>query len=173
MKNSMKWFLLTACMMLALSVSAQQKTLKLGHIDGNKLLGAMPEMAEAQKAFQQKQEEVQKEMATLRDQFQKLITEYTQNEKTYSDIIRNAKQQEINELNQRIQKFEEIASNELQKAQGDLMTPVMEKATNAIKAVGKENGYTYIFDTNAGSIVYFSETSDDVLPLVKKKLGIQ
>ena len=53
-----------------------------------------------------------------------------------------------------------------------LMQPVMEKALNAIKEVGKENGFTYIFDMNAG-ILYAAENSQDVLPLVKKKLGLQ
>lgn len=133
----------------------------------------MPEMAEAQKTLQTKQEEVQKESQSLRDQYQKLITDYTQNQKTYSDIIRASKEQEINELGQRIQKFEELAMNELQKSRDEILQPVMDKATNAIKEVAKENGFTYIFDMNSGAIIYASETSEDILPLVKKKLGIQ
>lgn len=49
----------------------------------------------------------------------------------------------------------------------------MTKATNAIKEVAKENGFTYIFDMSSGAILFASETSEDILPLVKKKLGIQ
>lgn len=160
-------------MVAALSVSAQQRPLKLGHIESSKLIAAMPEMAEAQKKLQAKQDEVQKESQNLREQYQKLITEYTQNQKTYSDIIRTSKEQEINELGQRIQKFEELAMNELQKSRDEVLQPVMDKATNAIKEVAKENGFTYIFDMNSGAIVYAAETSEDILPLVKKKLGIQ
>ncbi len=173
MKNTMKWFVMAAFMMIALSVSAQQKTVKLGHIDGGKLLEAMPEMAQARKAMQTKQDEVQKEMQSLREQLQKLVMEYTQNEKTYSDIIRSSKQQEINELSQRSQKFEEIAMGELEKARVDLMEPVITKAKNAIQAVGKENGFTYIFDVSTGGVIFVAESAEDVLPLVKKKLGIQ
>lgn len=173
MKNTMKWLLLAVFAMAAMSVSAQQKPIKLGHIESSKLIAAMPEMAEAQKTLQTKQEEVQKESQSLRDQYQKLITDYTQNQKTYSDIIRASKEQEINELGQRIQKFEELAMNELQKSRDEILQPVMDKATNAIKEVAKENGFTYIFDMNSGAIIYASETSEDILPLVKKKLGIQ
>lgn len=169
----MKWLLMAAFMVAALSVSAQQRPLKLGHIESSKLIAAMPEMAEAQKKLQAKQDEVQKESQNLREQYQKLITEYTQNQKTYSDIIRTSKEQEINELGQRIQKFEELAMNELQKSRDEVLQPVMDKATNAIKEVAKENGFTYIFDMNSGAIVYAAETSEDILPLVKKKLGIQ
>ena len=49
----------------------------------------------------------------------------------------------------------------------------MTKAQNAIEAVAKANGFTYIFDISAGGIVYFSDNSIDVLPLVKKELGIE
>ena len=66
----------------------------------------------------------------------------------------------------------EIEKEKARQTQNDLMQPVMEKALNAIKEVGKENGFTYIFDMNAG-ILYAAENSQDVLPLVKKKLGLQ
>jgi outer membrane protein len=42
---------------------------------------------------------------------------------------------------------------------------------NAISEVGKENGYTYIFDVGTGAVVFF-DNGDNILPLVKKKLGI-
>ena len=49
---------------------------------------------------------------------------------------------------------------------------MLEKANTAIEAVAKENEYSYILDTSAGVVLYFPET-DDILPLVKTKLGIQ
>jgi len=52
------------------------------------------------------------------------------------------------------------------------MKPVIEKADSAIKKVAKANGFTYIFDTSTGVILYFSEQSVDIGPLVKKELGI-
>ena len=79
----------------------------------------------------------------------------------------------MQELRTRIQRFQETAMNELDKAQQDLMQPITEKAMNAIREVAKENGFTYIFDLNAGPILYTSENSQDILPLVKKKLGLQ
>jgi len=51
--------------------------------------------------------------------------------------------------------------------------PIYEKANNAIQEVAKENKFTYVFDLAARSIIYFSEDSENVLPLVKKKLGIE
>lgn len=172
MKISMKWLLLAIFAVATMNVSAQQKPIRLGHIESGKLIQAMPEMAEVQKTFQAKQEEVQKESQNLREQYQKLVMDYTQNEKGYSEIIRTSKQREIEELGQRIQQFEQLAMQELERAQGELFQPVMDKATQAIKDVAKENGFTYVFDMSSGSILYAADNSEDILPLVMKKLNI-
>ena len=62
---------------------------------------------------------------------------------------------------------------QLQQKEAELFQPVMEKAQAAIEKVAKANGFTYVFDLGAGGLLYFSEQSVDILPLVKKELGIE
>lgn len=170
MKNTIKLFVLVAFSVIALSVSAQQK---FGHIETQKLISSMPEYTTATKTMQDKQTEVEKELTNMKEQFQTKLADYSEKAKTYSDVIRASKEQELQELQQRIQRFQEIAVSELEKSQKELMQPIMDKALNAIKEVGKENGFTYIFDLSSGFILFAAENSEDVLPLVKKKLGLQ
>ena len=132
----------------------------------------MPEWTAAQKTFEEEQKKVNTELNGLREQFQTKLAEYSEKMKTYSEAMRATTEEELQGLQQRIQRFQETAMAQLEKTQNDLLQPVMEKALNAIKEVGKENGFTYIFDMNAG-ILYAAENSQDVLPLVKKKLGLQ
>ena len=169
MKNTIKVFVLVALTLAAMSVSAQ---VKLGHIETQKLIQAMPEWTAAQKTFEEEQKKVNTELNSLREQFQTKLAEYSEKMKTYSKAMRATTEEELQGLQQRIQRFQETAMAQLEKTQNDLMQPVMEKALNAIKEVGKENGFTYIFDMNAG-ILYAAENSQDVLLLVKKKLGLQ
>ena len=169
MKNTIKVFVLVALTLAAMSVSAQ---VKLGHIETQKLIQAMPEWTAAQKTFEEEQKKVNTELNGLREQFQTKLAEYSEKMKTYSEAMRATTEEELQGLQQRIQRFQETAMAQLEKTQNDLMQPVMEKALNAIKEVGKENGFTYIFDMNAG-ILYAAENSQDVLSLVKKKLGLQ
>ena len=169
MKNTIKVFVLVALTLAAMSVSAQ---VKLGHIETQKLIQAMPEWTAAQKTFEEEQKKVNTELNSLREQFQTKLAEYSEKMKTYSEAMRATTEEELQGLQQRIQRFQETAMAQLEKTQNDLMQPVMEKALNAIKEVGKENGFTYIFDMNA-CILYAAENSQDVLPLVKKKLGLQ
>ena len=168
-KNTIKVFVLVALTLAAMSVSAQ---VKLGHIETQKLIQAMPEWTAAQKTFEEEQKKVNTELNSLREQFQTKLAEYSEKMKTYSEAMRATTEEELQGLQQRIQRFQETAMAQLEKTQNDLMQPVMEKALNAIKEVGKENGFTYIFDMNAG-ILYAAENSQDVLLLVKKKLGLQ
>ena len=67
MKNMMKLIVAVAFVWVATGVSAQQ--VKLGHIESQKLIQAMPEMAAAQKTLQNKQSEVEKELTTMKEQF--------------------------------------------------------------------------------------------------------
>lgn len=170
MKNTIKLIVVVAFTLAAMGVSAQAK---LGHIETQKLIQAMPDWTAAQKTLQDKQTEIEKELTNMKEQFQTKLNEYTQNSKTYSDVIRTSKEQELQELQQRIQRFQEIAMDNLDKTQKDLMEPIITKAMDAIKAVGKENGFAYIFDMNGGTILFAAENTEDVLPLVKKKMGLQ
>ena len=153
MKNTIKVFVLVALTLAAMSVSAQ---VKLGHIETQKLIQAMPEWTAAQKTFEEEQKKVNTELNGLREQFQTKLAEYSEKMKTYSEAMRATTEEELQGLQQRIQRFQETAMAQLEKTQNDLMQPVMEKALNAIKEVGKENGFTYIFDMNAG-ILYAAE----------------
>ena len=170
MKNMIKLVAVVAFLLTAMGVSAQ---VKLGHIETQKLIQAMPEMASARKTMETKQAEIEKELTNMQEQFKVKLDEYSKNGKTMSDVIRASKEQELQELQQRIQSFQQIAMDNLKKTHAELMQPIMDKALNAIKAVGKENGFTYIFDMSQGGILFNADNTEDVLPLVKKKLGLQ
>ena len=76
-------------------------------------------------------------------------------------------------MQQRIQGFQQTAQQDLQQKEAELFQPIMDKAQSAIEAVAKANGFTHVFDLGAGGVLYFSEQSIDILPLVKKELGIE
>ncbi|HNU89285.1 MAG TPA: OmpH family outer membrane protein, partial [Ferruginibacter sp.] len=54
----------------------------------------------------------------------------------------------------------------------DKIAPVREKAMDAIKAVAKEKGYSYVIDESTNAILV-APPGDDLLPAVKAKLGIK
>lgn len=150
-----------------------QKDYKFGHINSNELLAAMPERDSARNELQQYSQMLQKEMEAMQTELQTKYTTYLEKQQTYSDLVRQSKETEIQEMQQRIQGFQQTAQQDLQQKEGELFQPIMEKAQAAIETVAKANGFTYVFDLGAGGVIYHSEQSIDILPLVKKELGIK
>ena len=170
MKKIIRLLVLTAVVMGAVSVNAQE--LKFGHIDSRELLMAMPESDSAQAKIQQLAADYETQMEEMQVELNKKYDDYLTNRDSYTDLIRQTKEADIQEMQQRIGQFEQMAQQDLQTQQQQLMQPILEKANNAVKEVAQENGFIYIFDTGSGNPVYWSEKSVNILPMVKTKLGI-
>lgn len=171
MKSFKKLIALFALVVLVSSVGFSQAPLKLGYIDSNEILSLMPETDSLQKELKKYAEYLDTQMSTMAQEYQAKITAYQDNMNTMSDLIRQTKEKEITDLQARIQAFQQSADSDLSNKQAQLFNPLIDKVKNAISAVGKENSYTYIFDVGTGALVFF-DNGDNVLPLVKKKLGI-
>ncbi len=59
----------------------------------------------------------------------------------------------------------------MEQKNAELFNPIQVKADAAIKAVSKEKGYAYVFDTANPALVFF-DGGEDITALVKTKLGI-
>lgn len=161
--------LLMVTMVVATSLIANAQ--KMAHINLDSLLSMMPESKAAKQAGQDYFKQLEGTVAAMQNELQTKYQEYTQNQTTYTDLIKQTKEKELNELNQRIQDFQVSAQQDLQKKNEALSKPIYEKAKKAIDGVAKENGFKYVFDTSSG-IVLYSDPSDDILALVKKKLDL-
>ncbi len=173
----MKKILGIACFVIICSFSAQEanaQNLKFGHINRNELIQAMPEFDSANVQLQKFRDDLVNALELLTVEFNNKNDAYTKESKNLTDIVRQTKEQELIDMNRRIQEFQDKASTDLQNKQVELFQPVTTKADEAIQGIGKENGFVYIFDVSAGQIAYFDEAkSTNVLALVKTKLGIK
>lgn len=170
MKHFLKLALVAIIFFTGINSFAQNK---FGHIDSNQLLSVMPEREEAQKQIQAKAAEYDKQIKEMRAEYETLVNAYVAERDGLSEAIRADKEKAIQDLTNRMQTFDGFAQQELQKTQNELLKPIFDKASKAIKDVGAENGFTYIFDISTGVILFNSNNSMDVMPLVKTKLGIQ
>ncbi len=159
------------CAFITGGLFAQQK-IKLGHLNSNDLLESMPDKAAAQKTLQDYSKQLEDQLTTMQEELEKKYNEYLVKKDSLTDLIKKSKEEELMSLQQRIQTFQTNAQQELQKKEQELLKPIIDKAKKAIEDVAKENGYTYVFDTASGSLLYYPKESDDILPLVKKKLAI-
>lgn len=165
--KTIKKLLMTAMatFMLPSFVSAQ----KMGHLQYDSLMQMMPESKQALEIAQGYLKDLEKQVASMKSEFDAKYQDYMSNEPTMSDLVKKTKQQELQDLNQRIEDFRTQAQQDYQKKTQELSAPIKAKAQKAVETVAKENGFKYVFDTSSG-MVLFADPGENILTLVKKKL---
>jgi outer membrane protein len=165
----LKKIALLLMLVLPMSVFAQ----KFGHIKTQEILIAMPEYTKAQTDIQTLQKQYDDDMKRVADELQKKFAAYQQEQANLPKNIQERRQKELQELNERGMQMQQDAQQELQQSWMQMLEPIAKKIDDAIKAVGQEGGYVYIFDLNATQIPFVNETlSTDVTGAVKAKLGL-
>jgi outer membrane protein len=163
-------FLTIACLSFGNILSAQ----KIGHINSNELLLAMPERAQIETEIQNHAKQLETQLLAMQRELETKYQDFQAKESLMTEAIREDKIKELTSLEQRLNEFQERAQADLQKKEQSLTEPLISKAKNAIEKVAKENGYTYILDSGIGFMLYIdATTAEDIMPLVKKELGLQ
>jgi outer membrane protein len=146
---------------------------KLGHINSKEVISLMPEIATIEKTVDELGKKWEGEIVKMRDEYNVKVQEFQQKSDSMPDGIKQVRVSDIQELEKRINNYQQTAYTELQKKQQELFTPVVDKVKKAINDVAVEGNYTYIFDLSTQSIIYQSPKSNDITAAVKKKLGLK
>ena len=161
---------LLAVAMFGISTASAQK---MARINLQEVVIAMPEFEEAQKNLELFGRDLQEQMEQIQVEFNNKMADYEKNQATMAASIKQMKQQELQQLQQRYAEFQQIAQQDFQKKEAELLEPVQKKAQEAINKIAKANGYIAVFNTAVPSLVYFDEAQlVDIAALVKKELGI-
>ncbi len=157
----------------AAQTTTAQNTLKFAHINNDELVRSMPEFDSAMVTLERLRQQIINDIELLQVEFNNAYNRYLTESTKWSDLVRQTKEEELGTMSQRIENFQAQAQQQMQESQGKLLQPILEKADKAIKSVGRENGFIYVFDTSQGVLLFFDETkSTDIMSLVKTKLGI-
>lgn len=169
----MKKIVLLAFCVLSFGAFSQAQNLKFGHVNTNELISLMSERDSAIVKLQAYQNDLVETLEGMETEYNNKVNEYQRKRNEWAPVVIETKERELQELGQRMQQFQQTAQQEMAQMQQVLMTPVIEKAQNAITKVAKANSLVYVFDTSAGALIYFDEAvSLNLLPLAKKELGI-
>jgi len=172
MKKLAKLFVIVAFIIGCSFNSQAQTPVKIGYIDFNALLAAMPGIDSVKIKLQSYQKMLTDQMDAMKAEFESKYQDYQSQAASMSDLIKQTKEKELSDLQGRIDAFQQKASQDLQNKQQELVAPFIDKAKTAVKEVAKENKYTYVLNAIEDVVIYKDE-ADDVMTLVKKKLSIQ
>lgn len=169
-----KWagiFIVISMMVFGMSMNALAQ--KLGYINSQQILAQYKEAQDAQEQLDKINQEWQAEGAEMQKQFQDMGQQLESQSLLLSEERQREKQAELQALYQRIQQYQNDKwgqNGEFFKKQEEVMKPVYDKINAAIKKVGEEERFDYIFDIVAGNIVYASTEQEDLTDLVVEEL---
>ncbi len=165
----MKRILLVAALAVVSTATFAQK---FAHINSQECFQLMPEMDEVRTQMDAIVTENQDVMKSMYDEYQSKVQTYQQKAATWTAAIKESKEKEIMEMENRIQETQQSMQQEIQQIQNKLTAPVMQKFQETLDKVAKEGGYIYVFDASAALYVDPAQ-STDLTPAVRKALGIK
>ena len=168
MNTTIKKVVLTLAAVGTLGLMQAQK---IAHLSFDSLISLMPETKVATEAAQTFFKGLEQESIAMQTELENKYKDYMEKQAGMNDLIRRSKEEDLQQLQKRIQDFQGQADTEYRRKTAELTAPIVKKAKAGIEAVAKENGYKYVLDTSdERTSVLYSEASDDILLAVKKKL---
>jgi outer membrane protein len=171
MRKLTKLFAIVVLVIGCSFASQAQNPVKIGYIDFNTLLAAMPGIDSVKIKLQSYQKTLTDQMDAMKAEFENKYLDYQSQSASMSDLIKQTKEKELTDLQGRIDAFQQKASSDLQTKQQELVDPFIKKAKSAINDVAKEGKYSFVLNAIEDVVLYKSD-ADDMMPIVKKKLGI-
>ncbi|MEJ2883167.1 OmpH family outer membrane protein [Pedobacter sp. GR22-6] len=169
------FFVAGALLFTANIANAQQK---LAHLNSAVIIDAMPEVKKAKETLEALNKTKTADIEKMINEYQGLYKQAQDKEKTLSEANKDVVGKELQTMGANLQDLEKRITDARTKAQqemetknAELFNPIQVKADAAIKAVSKERGYAYVFDTANQALVYW-DGGEDITNLVKTKLGI-
>ena len=166
--NMKKILLVAALAMISAAAFAQQK---FAHVNFSELVQLMPEADQARTTMDASSKEASETYQAMADEFNTKYQQYQQKAATWTQAIRETKEKELTDIQQRIQEFNQTVQAELQQQQQQLMAPIYQKAQEAIEKLAKEGGFIYVIDQTSALYIDPAQ-STDLTPAARKALNI-
>ena len=157
--------------MLALALPMLASAQKIGHVNSQEIMTLMPETKKMSEKLDSLQTSYENQLANMQEEFNKKLTEFQQQQTTMTAGVREFRQQELAEMEQRMQMFYQTIQKDLQAKQVEYLQPVQTKLLEAINKVGKAQGCTYVMDK--ASMLYIAPDALDLTSAVRAELGIK
>ncbi|MFW6203088.1 MAG: OmpH family outer membrane protein [Marinilabilia sp.] len=164
-----KLFVAVVALFVVTTGSTAQE-LKFGHLNVQKVISELPEKQSADKELRSEAEQLQQQLQVMREELDQKYSNYMEQRDTMSKLVRSTREKEIQDYDQRIQNFNQMAQESLSEKEEELLQPIIDEVERAIQAVGDEEGFIYIFDVSSQMILYNSDQSVNCEDMVKAKL---
>ena len=164
--------LLISLLFLTSNVLSQE--IKIGYTNVEYVLSFLPETKQVQSEVQAYGTQLQNQLQSKITDFQSKADAFQKTAATMTDLVRADKQEELQNLQASIQKFQTEAQTSIAQKEQDLFKPLFEKISNAINVVSERENFTHVFSAGVPGVdvLLYAKPTDDISNLVLAELGI-
>lgn len=168
----MKRFM-AAVLVLATAVGISVAQTKVGHINSEAIMQALPEAIDAQKSLDVMVSGWENELQKMQADWKKKFDDYEKRKLILTDQSRAEAEKELRELDQSISDFrnKKFGQNgELFQKQNEVMKPIQNKIFKVLEEIAKEDSYDYIFDKSGDILLLFASDKNDLTERVLRRM---
>ena len=158
-------------LMLAIFLPVLASAQKIAYVNSQEIMTLMPETKKMGERLDSLQSSYETQLANMQAEFNKKVAEFQQEQTTMSAGVREFRQQELADMEQRMQMFYQTIQKDLQAKQVEYLQPVQTKLLDAINKVAAAQSCTYVMDK--ASMIYIAPDALDLTTAVKAELGIK
>ena len=168
----MKKYFLLLTLLVFLSIGSFSQ--KYAFIDTKYILSQMPEYTEAQKNIDDLAEKWQKEIEKKYNEIESKYKAFQEEEILLPEETKKIRMEEVMELEKKakeLQKKRFGIEGDLFKKRKELIDPIQDKIYKAVKAMSKDNSYSFILDKSKNSNIIYADPKYDKSDAVLRKIN--
>ena len=171
----MKRLLLLLITIVSLSSSAQDTmtvvnptVMKFAYLSYEQVLKSMPGYTLVKNTLANLRSQYEAELKRVEQDFNLKYEEFLEGQRDFPETILRKRQTELKELLERNVSFKAKGRQELAEAEAEAMAPLRKSLEAALSKIGRECGYAFILNTDAGAVPFINpDMGDDINQLVK------
>lgn len=166
---------LAASLVLLGSASDLYAQQRIGYVDSQRLLEALPEYQSVQKQLDRLAADWREELEEREREVESMFREYQSRELLYTEQERRQRREEIVEAERELEELRRQyfgPEGELFARQEELVRPLQERILEAVEVVAEEEDYDYVLDQTGSALFMYATDDHDLTERVLDELDV-
>lgn len=146
---------------------------KIGHINSEQIMQALPEAQDAQKSLDNMVSQWEGELTKMQADWKKKFDEYDKKKLILTDQERANQEKALRDLEQGITDYRNRKfgqNGELFQKQNEVMKPIQNKMFKVLEDIAKEDNYDYVFDKSGEILLLYANEKNDLTQKVLQRM---
>jgi len=130
------------------------EVIKLGFFDKQAIVDRSEMGQQGEQKFKTEMEKIREKLESERQEIKDLQEEFDKKKLIWSEEVKKSKLQELFTSRQELERLVIQSNRELERLEQELLQPLKEKLLTVVTRIGKEEGFTLIFEREDAGIFY-------------------